>query len=54
MGEEFDVKEGHHFDFFVIGQSRTKEVEEALMKQGFLISRASARTAMTSAIRPTS
>jgi len=36
--EEFDVKEGHHFDFFVI-RDETKEVEEALMKQGFLQSR---------------
>src|SRR4030095_13328428 len=27
--EEFDVKEGHHFDFFVI-RNETKEVEEAL------------------------
>jgi outer membrane protein assembly factor BamA len=36
--EEFDVKEGHAFDFFVI-RDETKEVEEALMKQGFLQSR---------------
>ena len=32
------MKEGHHFDFFVI-RDETKEVEEALMKQGFLQSR---------------
>jgi outer membrane protein assembly factor BamA/autotransporter translocation and assembly factor TamB len=36
--EEFDVKEGHPYDFFVI-RDETKEVEEALMKQGFLQSR---------------
>ena len=36
--EEFDVKEGHSYDFFVI-RDETKEVEEALMMQGFLQSR---------------
>ena len=36
--EEFDIKEGHPYDFFVI-RDETKEVEEALMKQGFLQSR---------------
>jgi outer membrane protein assembly factor BamA/autotransporter translocation and assembly factor TamB len=36
--EEFDVKEGHAFDFFVI-RDETQEVEEALMRQGFLQSR---------------
>jgi outer membrane protein assembly factor BamA/autotransporter translocation and assembly factor TamB len=36
--EEFDVKEGHSFDFFVV-RDETKEVEEQLMQQGFLQSR---------------
>ena len=36
--EEFDVKEGHSFDFFVI-RDETNEVEEQLMQQGFLQSR---------------
>jgi outer membrane protein insertion porin family len=36
--EEFDIKAGHAYDFFVI-RDETKEVEEALMKQGFLQSR---------------
>jgi outer membrane protein assembly factor BamA/autotransporter translocation and assembly factor TamB len=36
--EEFDVKVGHAYDFFVI-RDETKEVEEALMAQGFLQSR---------------
>jgi outer membrane protein assembly factor BamA/autotransporter translocation and assembly factor TamB len=36
--EEFDIKEGHPYDFFVI-RDETKEVEEQLMKQGFLQSR---------------
>lgn len=36
--EEFDVKEGHSYDFFVI-RDETKEVEEQLMQQGFLQSR---------------
>ena len=36
--EEFDVKEGHSYDFFLI-RDETKEVEETLMKQGYLQSR---------------
>jgi hypothetical protein len=36
--EEFDVKEGHSYDFFLI-RDETQEVEETLMKQGFLQSR---------------
>jgi len=36
--DEFDVKEGHAYDFFLI-RDETQEVEETLMKQGFLQSR---------------
>jgi outer membrane protein assembly factor BamA len=36
--EEFDVKEGDAYDFFAI-RDETNEVEEALMRQGFLQSR---------------
>jgi outer membrane protein assembly factor BamA len=36
--EEFDVKEGDAYDFFLI-RDETNEVEDALMKQGYLQSR---------------
>jgi outer membrane protein assembly factor BamA/autotransporter translocation and assembly factor TamB len=38
LRDEFDVKEGHPYDFFVI-RDETSEVEEVLMQQGHLQSR---------------
>ena len=38
LRDEFDVKEGQPYDFFVI-RDETNEVEEVLMKQGYLQSR---------------